>query len=412
MNNSFVNNSKLLCKTDADYLLETVFLNDGKICYNYAKKDRNEINKYVCNDGKVFGPYKYSSLNKSRCNELLTAQTVSWSASDKDGFFEWTECGIKKKEIKLKTLSDELLAVCYKNSELDDEEKDDPDDQKEEYDEKTRVLKVGREGKGYFVTEGKKYGPYYEIIKTAYLDDAHFQFSYTKKKNSRVWFYNLNGEEKWMFGRDTNASDSLKYDKKGRAIVEWFWYQKYILIDGEKVDFFGGRCHNCRIEEKGGQQIIVGMETTLNYRFICGGVEHPFSVRSVFLLDDGSLVYCQIQGETETWFCNHKPISVCVHGQESSIVNGAVTYKRRIDKHTVVPYFMLCGIERNGLAVEKPQKGFVYLDGHALYFTPYDFASLSDYKLNGGDIKKYCDACDKNIARIARKGILAGGKRE
>lgn len=411
MGEVFGKGARFLCETDADYLLGAVFLNDGKICYNYAKKDGNKINQYVCNDGKVFGSYNYSSLSKPRFDELFTAQTVSWSASDKNGFFEWSECGTKRKDISMRALAADLECICDKISELDEEEKASADDQIEEYNEDSRVLKVGREGKEYFVTEGKRYGPYYEIIKTAYLDDSHFQFSYTKKKDSRVWFYNLNGEEKWMFGRDPNASDSLKYDKKGRAIVEHFWDQKYILIDGQKIDFFGGRCHDCRIEEKGGQEIIVGMEKTFAHRFICGGVEHPFSVRNVFLLNDGSLVYCQIEGDTETWFCDYKPISVCVYGEDSSIVNDAVTYKRRIGKQTRVPYFTVDGMERNGFAVEKPQKGFVYLDGCSLYFAPYDFACLSDYKLNGSGIKKYCDAHDENLIRIARGGILAGDTR-
>lgn len=102
---------------------------------------------------------------------------------------------------------------------------------------------------------------------------------------------------------------------------------------------------------------------------------------------------------------------MCVYGEDSSIVNDAVTYKRRIGKQTRVPYFTVDGMERNGFAVEKPQKGFVYLDGCSLYFAPYDFACLSDYKLNGSGIKKYCDAHDENLIRIARGGILAGDTR-
>ena len=50
----------------------------------------------------------------------------------------------------------------------------------EVYDEEYHTLKIPRKNQEFFITEKKKYGPYYVIFNAIYQDDEHFQFTFMK----------------------------------------------------------------------------------------------------------------------------------------------------------------------------------------------------------------------------------------
>lgn len=67
MNNAFDNepmeNTSVICKTDAEILLDYVQLKDSGFVFSYAKKEDGIFQKYVNCNGRVYGPYDSVSLS-------------------------------------------------------------------------------------------------------------------------------------------------------------------------------------------------------------------------------------------------------------------------------------------------------------------------------------------------------------
>ena len=133
--------AKLLCKTDAWAINDFFWRQDGSFAFLYQKKRNGKIYRY----GKIEKP---NILSQEEMASLI------------DG------------------INDRIAALPP-----------------ESYNKSRRVLINYKTNEEWFVTPQKKYGPYYEILRTAYKSPNRFHFTFRKNENDQCFFYNLNGKE-------------------------------------------------------------------------------------------------------------------------------------------------------------------------------------------------------------------------
>ena len=362
-------NVKVICKTDAEILLEFVQLKDSGFLFKYEKTENGLTQKYVNCNGSVYGPFDSVYLQSTSHTE-----EGEWTAYKGDFKLEFKENGkecesekIEKKdgrnEVGNEVLSqdeiDQLLTAIAEGEANAPEEK---------YYEKTHVLRLNRKHQEFFVTDKKKYGPYYAIENAKYKNEETFQFIYHKRKDFKNWYYNINGKE---IGPFQGSHLNCYYDAQNRAIVDNLGNYNFILVDGKKVKCFSGKYHYCRISEGNGHTIIIGEDSDNQIHFKRDGVLQNFTVRLIHDLDNGDVVYCKNQNDTEIWFYNDKQISIPVNGNDSTIYETLISYKRKN-----IPYFQLKNSEYNGMLIDEFDIGFVFLDNHTICFLPWDILTF------------------------------------
>ena len=129
----------------------------------------------------------------------------------------------------------------------------------------------------FFITDNKKYGPYYSIRSAQYQKEDFFQFIYRKRKNSNNWYYNLNGKETGPFH---GSFFNCYFDEQNRAILDQLPYN-FILINGEKVKCFNERFYYCRIDERNGHTIIIGEDCVRQLHFKYDGILQDYPVKNI-----------------------------------------------------------------------------------------------------------------------------------
>ena len=67
-------NTKIICKTDAEVLLDFVQLKDSGFAFSYEKTEDGISQKYVNCNGKVFGPYDSVNLSSH------SIKSAEWAA--------------------------------------------------------------------------------------------------------------------------------------------------------------------------------------------------------------------------------------------------------------------------------------------------------------------------------------------
>ena len=371
-------NVRVICKTDADILLQFEPLKDSGFIFEYAKKENGIFQRYVNCNGTVYGPYEYVYLRR------VYDGTAEWSGGKGDIEFKfkdngkdcWTEKR-KRKEGNEVLSQDEIDQLLTSISEGEYEGIE------EEYDEKTHVLKLNRKKQEFFITDKKKYGPDYSIYSPLYQNESCFQFIFRKSRKSKNWYYNFNGSE---IGPFKGTYLRCIYDERNRAVVDQLGHYNFILINGEKVRCFREAYYYCRIHEKNEHQIIVGEALNRELHFKRDGIMADFAVRSISVFDNGDVVYSKILDDTETWFYNDKQISVPVKGYDSDIYDSIITYKRNdLDQSTdSIPYFMVKGKEYNGMPINDYDEGFVYLDKGAIQF--FSWSVIKPWEIGNPEI--------------------------
>ena len=361
-------NAKVICKTDAEILLEFVQLKDSGFLFKYEKTENGLTQKYVNCNGSVYGPFDSVYLQSSHTEE------GEWTAYKGDLKLEFKENGkeFKSEKIEKKDGRNEGGKEVLSQDEIDqlltaiaEGEANAPE---EEYYEKTHVLRLNRKHQEFFVTDKKKYGPYYAIENAQYKNEENFQFICHKRKDFKNWYYNFNGKEIGPFqGHHSNCY----YDAQNRAIVDYLANYNFILVDGKKVKCFIGKYHHCRISEGNGHTIIIGEDSDNQIHFKRDGVLQNFTVRLIHDLDNGDVVYCKNQNDTEIWFYNDKQISIPVKGNDSTIYETLISYKRKN-----IPYFQLKNSEYNGMLIDEFDIGFVFLDNHTICFLSWDILTF------------------------------------
>ena len=56
-------NTSVICKTDAEILIDFITLKDSGFVFHYAKKEAGVFQQYINCNGKVFGPYEKVMLS-------------------------------------------------------------------------------------------------------------------------------------------------------------------------------------------------------------------------------------------------------------------------------------------------------------------------------------------------------------
>ena len=69
-------NTSMICKTDAEILYDFKFILDSGFVFEYAKEEKGLFQHYVNCNGKVFGPYEYVAL------EEVVNNTAEWICGD------------------------------------------------------------------------------------------------------------------------------------------------------------------------------------------------------------------------------------------------------------------------------------------------------------------------------------------
>ena len=358
-------NPTFICKTDADFLLETFCFKDG-VAFFYGKM-KNGIIEYFVNDGqKVHGPFdvcpKTDKLYYPRQLEKL-------SVSD----FEWYIPGTDNFEISGKDWQDTLDEL---KKITDDIAKNTPES---EYDAYSHILSFynpdGTTKEQYFVTDAKKYGPYAHIFPAFYKDENNFQFIFKKEKRKSFrkpktnYYYNFNGRE-YKIGKEIPA---ITYDVNGHAVLEQPDLS-YLIIDGVKKDFFKEECINYSIRTDETHTLIIGKDKDCDiiFHYILDGVEHTIHTdKGVPTFDCESVTYCS---NHKIWYHNETQISVQIPGSNSKIIGSAVIYEKQ-----GIPYILLKGKTYNGTTgwLNAKTQGFAYLAEGALYFQEYNYPTLS-----------------------------------
>ena len=396
-----MNNSTFICKTDADFLLETFCFKDG-MAFIYGKM-KNGIIEYFVNDGqKVHGPFEV-------CPKADKPYYIGDFEELSIGDFRWYIPGEKneaesedlfqKSLDELRRITDDIAKITKRLE--------------SEYDEKYHVLTInnpdGSTKEQYFVTDAKKYGPYAHIFPAMYKDENNFQFIFRKKipKSFRSpktnYYYNYNGKE-FKIGKEI---PSMYYDSNERAILEQPDLS-YIIIDGEKKDFFNGECTNCSIHTDGTHTLITGKDKHCDFilHYILDGVEHTIHTdKGAYTFDCESVTYCS---NHKIWYCNDTQISVQIPGIKSGIIGSAVKYEKQ-----GIPYILLKGKTYNGTTgfLNAQTQGFVYLAEGAIYFKEYNYPTLF-FPRSSPQYKKSYEELDKavhdNFKTLAAENRLAG----
>ena len=335
---------KTICKTNAEILLDFKELYNEGFAFVYAKKENDILKQFVNCNGKIFGPFD------SVDDFFESAGEAIWTAFKGDTVLKYSENGNKceieippkkKKFISQKDVDNMLSKVPTRYIEQ-------PEDAF--YDERNHTLSYPHKNQEFFVTEKKKYGPYYAILAVKYQDDEHFQFTYKKRSNSNRWYYNYNGKEIGPFAWDSDAYLNIDYDEQNRAVLDLFYKGNFIYVDGKKIKCFNTPCSYCSMYNFGEHEIFSGRDAAGHRRIKRDGFELDFPVDDFHLLPNGDIVYSKIENKTETWFYNDTPISITVNGNHSYIINSTIAYKRDLYKDgPCVPYFMKKGKEYNGL---------------------------------------------------------------
>lgn len=388
-------NTSMICKTDAEILYDFKFLLDSGFVFEYTKKEKGLFQHYVNCNGKVFGPFEYVVL------EEVVNNTAEWICGDDKYEYifknngENCESTIREKgsEFISQEEIDLLLSgfVVHESEEFSKPE--------EEYDEKNHILKLNKKRQEFFVVENKKYGPFKSILSSAYLNENNFQFRYKKRKNSNYWYYNYNGKELGPF--KGFVVGKCLYDEENRALVEELKNYNFILVNGKKEKCFNESIHCCRFIEENGHKVVIGEDNQGNTYFKRDGIKHDVPVREVFVLDNCDVVYNNIDNDTETWFYNDKQISVSVNGKNSRIYNFIISYKR-----DDVPYFKFMNKEYNGKLINENFQGCVFLDKNKISFFPYDVPKGGIF--NPKLFKRYCDVQTGMFLRLYNTNKLAG----
>ena len=392
-------NSKVICKTDAEILLDFKPLKDSGFVFAYAKKENGIFQHYVNCNGNIFGPYEYVYLY-SHPNG-----TAEWSGKNADIEYEYKNNGKdcktekKQKENGGEDPIDELLKVLL------EDKANSPD---EEYDEERHILTFNRKNQEFFVTENKKYGPYNSISSAVYRNEKCFQFIYRKREKSKNWYYNFNGKE---IGPFQGASSSCFYDEQNRAVVDQLSHYNFILINGKKERCFKEAYYYCKIYNTNEHKIIVGEAYDRQLHFKRDGIMPDFSVKHIYILDNGDVAYSKIQGNTEIWFYNDKQISIPVKGYSSTIYDSIISYKRAASKKlTDIPYFMKKGKEYNGMSINEYEEGFVYLTEGTIQFFSWSVPNSWNFEpsIRNEMLEKYSRYRDGMYMHLFYTNQLAG----
>lgn len=391
-----VENTREICKTDAEILLCFMALKDSGFAFKYAKRENGIFQQYVNCKGKVYGPYDYVAFLSNYHG------ITEWVGQKGDIAFKYTNDGKDCKTEKINEITQEEIDLLLSDISIDASEIPE-----ENYDEDTHVLRLNRKHQDFFITDKKKYGPYYSITCSEYQNENSFQFIYRKRNNSKNWYYNYNGREIGPF--KGNPPPVVYCDEQNRAVVDNISDCNFILINGEKVKCFREAYYACSLYEKNEHQIIVGEASNEELHFKRDGIMPPFAIKNITVLDNGDVAYSKIQADTETWFYNDKQISVSVKGYNSTIYDSIITYKRDVQEYNidVIPYFMLKGKEYNGMAIHAYKGGFVYLAEGAIQFFPWCVPNVLDFIVIESS-EKYDRYCNGMFQGLYYRNQLAG----
>lgn len=410
--------AKKLCRINATAILKFFSFRDGTFAFFYEIRKNGLVKYYVNCNKKNYGPYE--KVRKSDNPEITVSKgdsfkTFAWEGviNDEEYIFIGGKNYGKKKIPTWEDTVALLDKMCEEASEAT------PD---EEYDEKKHVLRNNKEHLDWFVTSSEKLGPYHQIQRTAYKDESHFQFVYYKSKDDKEFYYNLNGKEYGPFLGWEPIHCHLFYDCKGRAIVNNL-PEKYILIDGEKTDFFEGKCINLSYsEEPFGYELIMGDNYTYKGSEIIYNGTHIHPEGGVKFLKDGSVAYVREPiYEKSAWFVKRGEeeirVSAWFDGEQSRIVGNALFYLRG-----GVPYLMLEGREYNGFALTydihvfesetKGKTGYVFLKKGCVYFLEVEDIHQSNtpitcYTKGSEYYENQCKEID-NIMKLVSEKRFAG----
>lgn len=356
---------KTICETDADFLLYFKYLENDGFVFTYVKKENNIFKSFVNCNGKIFGPF-----DRVTGPYGYSPSKGEWTAYKDDLILEYSDNGNECKttstngiSVASKTKADIPFSVTANGKTTIPEEFYNPG---------THVLRLCLKNKQCFVTDKKRYGPYYTILDSEYFDEEHFHFTYRKRKYSKRWYYNCNGKE---IGPFFNPGGHLHCDKHHRLILNELGDGNFIFINGEKIKCFDAPYRYCKIYNYNGHEIIIGEDTDRNVYFKRDEIESEFSAGIVLPLDNGDVVYSKKENDTETWFYNDIPISISVRGKDSKIYNSIIKYTRTDSKESPnISYFMLKGKEYNGIVLESFCKGYIiWLENGSILSAPYNF---------------------------------------
>lgn len=393
-------NAKVICETDADILLEFVQLKDSGFLFKYEKTENGLTQNYVNCNGSVYGPFDSVYLESNHTDE------GEWTAYEGEFELKFEHNGKACKKEKMEKIEggkkggNEVLSQDEIDQLLTAIAEGEANAPEEEYYEKTHVLRLNRKHQEFFVTDKKKYGPYYAIENAQYKNEENFQFICHKRKDFKNWYYNFNGKE---IGPFQGSHLNCYYDAQNRAIVDNLGNYNFILVDGKKVKCFSGKYHHCRISEGNGHTIIIGEDSDNQIHFKRDGVLQDFEVRSVCGLDSGDVVYCRKLADREVWFYNDQQISIPVNGYDSTIYETLLSYKRN-----GIHYFSLRNSEYNGMLIDEFDIGFVYLENLAIRFLPWDiltFHRVLEESISNERYKRYREG---NYLSLYNTNRLAG----
>ncbi|MBS7310877.1 MAG: hypothetical protein KIG70_06790 [Treponema sp.] len=393
-------NAKVICETDADILLEFVQLKDSGFLFKYEKTENGLTQNYVNCNGSVYGPFDSVYLESNHTDE------GEWTAYEGEFELKFEHNGKACKKEKMEKIEggkkggNEVLSQDEIDQLLTAIAEGEANAPEEEYYEKTHVLRLNRKHQEFFVTDKKKYGPYYAIENAQYKNEENFQFICHKRKDFKNWYYNFNGKE---IGPFQGSHLNCYYDAQNRAIVDNLGNYNFILVDGKKVKCFSGKYHYCNIYEENGHKIVVGSDSNDQLHFKRDGILQDFEVRSVCGLDSGDVVYCRKLADREVWFYNDQQISIPVNGYDSTIYETLLSYKRN-----GIHYFSLRNSEYNGMLIDEFDIGFVYLENLAIRFLPWDiltFHRVLEESISNERYKRYREG---NYLSLYNTNRLAG----
>ena len=393
-------NARVICETDAEVLLEFVQLKDSGFLFKYVKNENGLTQKYVSCNGTVYGPFDSVYL------ESYHTEEGEWTAYKGEFKLDFKKNGKESKSEKIEKKDgrneggNEVLSQDEIDQLLTAIAEGEANAPEEEYYEKTHVLRLNRKHQEYFVTDKKKYGPYYAIENAQYQNEESFQFICHKRKDFKNWYYNINGKE---IGPFQGSHLNCYYDAQNRAIVDNLGNYNFILVDGKKVKCFSGKYHYCNIYEENGHKIVVGSDSNDQLHFKRDGILQDFEVRSVCGLDSGDVVYCRKLADREVWFYNDQQISIPVNGYDSTIYETLISYKRN-----GIHYFSLRNSEYNGMLIDEFDIGFVYLENHTIRFLPWDILTFHRVLEESISNERYNRYREGNYLSLYNTNRLAG----
>lgn len=396
-------------------LNEFLLLSDDTSVVLYTKYDDKQ--KYVLLDDKEFGPFEKTDLFLSLSKEQKSSvENYYFAGKTFDGKLfcfskegELPELSQKNQNLRFDVMSQNAIEYFDEAFNSDNRiEQKEIDSLLKELSAQTKDYVdpyiTEKDGYYFFEINNQSFGPFSLICGYAVKDKENFQLNYISPFDGNNLHYMLNGKHITSLPLGKNLCEMEKtrvsYTESGKAIFSNL-SETYIYLDGERVDYFDGKCFDIVYFEKDEHFLAIGhlINAPASYWYCFDGKVHK-NWNCAKLMENGSPLYIKRCKNRKTgrqeaiWYLGNKRISVPVNAAGAEIFihfDGSLIFYTR----NRVGYVLMNGKEYQGIQINNNYVALLMDDEIKLYRHKNEFdseESLAEYlaknnlMAGGGDL--------------------------